>query len=100
MENGSQIKPCVDDNNIGGLTFSLTKIGDVQQLNASEFVDVAAVVVSIKPTEERMTQFGHKVHVRTCQLVDQSLQALELTLWGAFCDDDGDQLNVRNLNNT
>ncbi|KAJ7537755.1 hypothetical protein O6H91_11G020900 [Diphasiastrum complanatum] len=55
-------------------------------------VDVIGVVEAVNPTSTIMRKNGVETQKRTLQLCDNSGKSLEVTMWGAFCSREGQEL--------
>ncbi|CAJ1930951.1 unnamed protein product [Sphenostylis stenocarpa] len=89
----STIQPCLDDDNtIPKQTFNFRPISEIESLENNTIVDVIGVVTSISPTASIMRKNGTETQKRTLQLKDMSGRSVELTLWGNFCNVEGQRL--------
>ncbi|XP_061366097.1 replication protein A 70 kDa DNA-binding subunit A-like [Gastrolobium bilobum] len=89
----SIIQPCLDDDNsIPKQTFNFRPIIEVESVETNSIVDVIGVVSSISPTASIMRKNGTETQKRTLQLKDMSGRSVELTLWGSFCNAEGQRL--------
>lgn len=93
LESTSTIQPCFeDDNTIPKQQFHFRPISDVEDMENNTVVDVIGVVTSIAPTTSLMRKNGTETQKRTLQLKDMSGRSVELTLWGNFCNAEGQRL--------
>lgn len=93
LESTSTIQPCFeDDNTIPKQQFHFRPISDVEDMENNSVVDVIGVVTSIAPTTSLMRKNGTETQKRTLQLKDMSGRSVELTLWGNFCNAEGQRL--------
>ncbi|XP_057448754.1 replication protein A 70 kDa DNA-binding subunit C isoform X2 [Lotus japonicus] len=89
----SVIQPCLEDDNlIPKQTFNFRPISDIESMENNSIVDVIAVVTSISPTGSIMRKNGTETQKRTLKLKDMSGRSAELTLWGNFCNTEGQTL--------
>ncbi|CAJ2647016.1 unnamed protein product [Trifolium pratense] len=89
----SVIQPCLeDDNSIPKQRFNFRSIGDVESMENNSIVDLIAVVTSISPTASIIRKNGTETQKRSLQLKDMSGRSVELTLWGNFCNSEGQRL--------
>ncbi|KAK7367074.1 hypothetical protein VNO80_09082 [Phaseolus coccineus] len=89
----SIIQPCPDDDNsIPKQNFNFRPISEIESLESNTIVDVIGVVTSISPTASIMRKNGTETQKRTLQLKDMSGRSVELTLWGNFCNVEGQKL--------
>lgn len=93
LESGSIIqRVSEDDNSIPRQQFRFCSISDVEGMDSNSVVDIIGVVSSITPTASIMRKNGTETQKRTLQLKDMSGRSVELTLWGNFCNGEGQQL--------
>lgn len=88
----SVIQPCVDDNSILQQIYNFRPIGDIENMQNNSIVDVIAVVTSISPTASIIRKNGTETQKRSLQLKDMSGRSVELTVWGSFCNTEGQKL--------
>ncbi|XP_028759424.1 replication protein A 70 kDa DNA-binding subunit A-like [Neltuma alba] len=88
----SIIQPCNDDESIPMRLFNFRPISDVESMENSSVVDVIGVVYSVSPTTSIMRKNGSETQKRALQLKDMSGCSVELTLWGEFCNAEGQRL--------
>ncbi|CAK7355970.1 unnamed protein product [Dovyalis caffra] len=95
LESTSTVQPCFeDDSTIPRLQFHFRPISDVEDMENNSVVDVIGVVSSITPTTSIMRKNGTETQKRTLQLKDMSGRSVELTLWGNFCNAEGQRLQT------
>lgn len=93
LDNASTIQPCFeDDRSIPQQQFHFRPIGEVEGMDNNSVVDVIGVVSSISPSSTIMRKNGTETQKRTLQLKDMSGRSVELTLWGNFCNAEGQTL--------
>ncbi|KAI4314564.1 hypothetical protein L6164_027458 [Bauhinia variegata] len=89
----SFIQPCPDDDNsIPKQLFHFRPISEVENLENNNVVDVIGVVFSISPIASIMRKNGTETQRRVLRLKDTSCRSVELTLWGNFCNAEGQRL--------
>ncbi|XP_058777542.1 replication protein A 70 kDa DNA-binding subunit A-like [Vicia villosa] len=89
----SDVVPCPeDDNSIPQQIYNFRSIGDIESIESNAIVDVIAVVTSISPTGSIMRKNGTETQKRSLQLKDMSGRSVELTIWGNFCNTEGQRL--------
>ncbi|XP_077234828.1 replication protein A 70 kDa DNA-binding subunit A-like [Tasmannia lanceolata] len=95
LESTSTIQPCLEeDNSIPRQQFNFRPISDIEGMDSNSMVDVIGMVSLINPSSTIMRKNGTETHKRTLQLKDMSGRSVELTLWGSFCNAEGQQLQV------
>ncbi|XP_042506103.1 replication protein A 70 kDa DNA-binding subunit E-like [Macadamia integrifolia] len=93
LESTSTVQPCFeDDNSIPKQQFHFRPISDVEGLQSNAIVDVIGVVSSINPSTSIMRKNGTETSRRSLHLKDMSGRSVELTLWGNFCNAEGQRL--------
>lgn len=93
LESTSIVQPCFeDDKTIPQQQFHFRPICDMEGIDNNNAVDVIAVVSSISPSTSIMRKNGQETQKRSLQLKDMSGRSVELTLWGNFCNAEGQTL--------
>lgn len=93
LESTSTIQPCFDDDNsIPRQQFHFRPISDVESMENNSVVDVIGVVSFISPSASIMRKNGTETQKRALHLKDMSGRSVELTLWGNFCNAEGQRL--------
>ncbi|CAM6086985.1 unnamed protein product [Calypogeia fissa] len=93
LENGSTVEPCTDeDNSIPQQIYDFKPISDVENMENNAMVDIAGVVLSIQDTVQIMRKNGTEALKRNLTMTDQSGRSVELTMWGAFCNKEGAEI--------
>ncbi|PHT58649.1 Replication protein A 70 kDa DNA-binding subunit C [Capsicum baccatum] len=93
LESTSVIQPIFeDDRTIPLQQFHFRPISDIEAMENNNVVDVIGVVSSISPSSSIMRKNGTETHKRVLQLKDMSGRSVELTLWGNFCNAEGQTL--------
>ncbi|XP_074305633.1 replication protein A 70 kDa DNA-binding subunit C-like, partial [Silene latifolia] len=89
----SMVHPCLDDDSkIPRLQFHFRPISDIEGLDIKSFLDVIGVVTAISPTATIMKKDGTETQKRSLQLRDMSGRSVEFTMWGNFCNSEGQML--------
>ncbi|XP_066362133.1 replication protein A 70 kDa DNA-binding subunit C-like [Miscanthus floridulus] len=93
----SSIEVCVDDDsNIPRQQYNFRQISEIENLEAGAIVDLIGIVTSVGPSATIIRKVGgSEAQKRTLQLKDMSGQSVEITLWGKFCDAEGQQLQLQ-----
>lgn len=93
LDTTSTVQPCFeDDTSIPQQQFNFRPISDIEVLDNNSIIDVIGVVSSISPSSSIMRKNGTETQKRTLQLKDMSGRSVELTLWGNFCNAEGQTL--------
>ncbi|KAI4327970.1 hypothetical protein L6164_020372 [Bauhinia variegata] len=89
----SAIQLCPDDDNsIPKQQFHFRSVSEVESMENNSVVDMIGVVSSISPAASIMRKNGTETQKRVLQLKDMSCRSVELTLWGNFCNAEGQRL--------
>ncbi|GFP81509.1 replication protein a 70 kDa DNA-binding subunit c [Phtheirospermum japonicum] len=95
LDNTSTVEPCFDDDqSIPQQQFHFRPISDIEGLENNSIIDVIAIVTSISPSSSIMRKNGTETQKRALQLKDMSGRSVELTLWGGFCNAEGQKLQT------
>ncbi|KAG8084585.1 hypothetical protein GUJ93_ZPchr0010g7975 [Zizania palustris] len=92
----SSVEVCPDDDtSIPRLQYNFRQISELESIDNEAIVDLLGVVISVNPSLTIMRKNGTETQRRTLQLKDLSGRSIELTLWGNFCDVEGQQLQLQ-----
>ncbi|CAD6334907.1 unnamed protein product [Miscanthus lutarioriparius] len=93
----SSIEVCVDDDsNIPRQQYNFRQISEIENLEAGAIVDLIGILTSVGPSATIIRKVGGlEAQKRTLQLKDMSGRSVEITLWGKFCDAEGQQLQLQ-----
>ncbi|KAL3613777.1 hypothetical protein CASFOL_041851 [Castilleja foliolosa] len=95
LDNTSTVENCIDDDlSIPQQQFHFRPISDIEGLDNNSVIDVIAIVTSISPSSSIMRKNGTETQKRALQLKDKSGRSVELTLWGGFCNAEGQKLQT------
>ncbi|KAK4396864.1 Replication protein A DNA-binding subunit A [Sesamum angolense] len=93
LETASSVDLCPDeDASIPRQQFSFRPISEIQNTESNSILDVIGVVVTVNPSVPILRKNGMETQRRILNLKDQSGLSVELTLWGEFCNREGQQL--------
>ncbi|XP_021655357.2 replication protein A 70 kDa DNA-binding subunit E [Hevea brasiliensis] len=93
LESTSIVQPCFeDDSAIPRQQFHFRSISEIEDLDNNSVVDIIGMVSSITPSSSIMRKNGTETQKRALQLKDMSGRSVELTLWGNFCNAEGQRL--------
>jgi len=93
LDNASTIKQCYEeDAAIPRHQFHFRTIGDIESMENNSIVDVIGIVSSISPTVTITRKNGTATPKRSLQLKDMSGRSVEVTMWGDFCNAEGQRL--------
>ncbi|XP_031483992.1 replication protein A 70 kDa DNA-binding subunit A-like [Nymphaea colorata] len=93
LESTSTIEPCLEeDSSIPRQQFNFRPISEIESMENNSMVDIIGVVVSVHPSSTIMRKNGTETQKRTLQLKDMSGRSVELTIWGNFCNVEGQRL--------
>uniref|UniRef100_UPI001CB88CD4 replication protein A 70 kDa DNA-binding subunit A-like n=1 Tax=Erigeron canadensis TaxID=72917 RepID=UPI001CB88CD4 len=95
LNHTSTIQPCFDDDgSIPKQQFHFRPIAEIEGLGNNTILDIIGVVYKITPSASIQTKKGTEIQKRTLELKDMSGKSVELTLWGNFCNNEGQTLQT------
>ncbi|XP_021768308.1 replication protein A 70 kDa DNA-binding subunit A-like [Chenopodium quinoa] len=93
LDTTSIVQPCFeDDSQIPRQQFHFRPISDIEGIETNGIIDLIGVVSSISPSSTIMRKNGTETQKRSLNLKDMSGRSVELTLWGNFCNAEGQTL--------
>lgn len=93
LEATSTVDVCPEeDASIPQQQFSFRPISDIENAENNSIIDVIGVVVSINPSVPILRKNGMETQRRNLNLKDGSGRTVELTLWGEFCNREGQKV--------
>lgn len=93
LDSNSTVDLCPDeDGSIPRQQFSFRAISDVESVDSNSILDVIGVVTSVNPSVPILRKNGIETQRRILNLKDMSGRSVELTLWGDFCNREGQKL--------
>ncbi|CAF2130369.1 replication protein A 70 kDa DNA-binding subunit E [Brassica rapa] len=93
LDEVSTIQQChEEDAAIPQNQYNFRSIGDIESMETNSIIDVIGVVSSISPTGTIMKKTGTETQKRSLQLKDMSGRSVEVTMWGSFCNAEGQKL--------
>ncbi|XP_057850678.1 replication protein A 70 kDa DNA-binding subunit A-like [Cryptomeria japonica] len=93
LESNSEVEFCLEDNSlIPEQIFHLTRISEIENMKSISMVDIIGVVLSIDPPNIIFKRDATRIKKINIQLKDMSTCMVELTMWGGFCNKEGQKL--------
>lgn len=93
LEATSTVELCPDeDGSIPRQHFTFRPISDIEAAETNSIFDVIGIVISVNPSVPIMRKNGVETQRRVLSLKDWSGKSVELTLWGEFCNREGQKL--------
>ncbi|KAL4425850.1 hypothetical protein ABPG75_009866 [Micractinium tetrahymenae] len=92
LENSSVVELCPDEDDIPNIFFNFVKVGAVEDTPPKASVDLCAIVESAQDWSTITRKDGTDVQKRAIILRDDSGRSIELTMWGKFANEPGDQI--------
>ncbi|CAF2142226.1 hypothetical protein HID58_006759 [Brassica napus] len=93
LDNASTIQQCYeDDAAIPRNQFHFKDISAIESMESNSITDVIGIVSSISPTGSIMRKNGTEAQKKALQLKDMSGRSVEVTMWGNFCNAEGQRL--------
>lgn len=94
LDASTSVESCSgDDGSIPLQRYNFRQISEIENLDCSSTVDFLGVVTSVSPSVTIARKNGPEAHKRTIQLKDMSGRSVPITLWGNFCDVEGQLLH-------
>ncbi|KAL0015039.1 hypothetical protein SO802_002108 [Lithocarpus litseifolius] len=93
LETTSTVELCPEeDGSIPRQQFSFRPISEIENAENNSILDVIGIVISVNPSVPIMRKNGMETQRRILNLKDGSGKSVELTLWGEFCNREGQKL--------
>ncbi|MFS8030593.1 putative transcription factor interactor and regulator CCHC(Zn) family [Helianthus anomalus] len=93
LDHMSTIQPCLDDDrSIPQQQYHFRSIAEIENAENNTILDIIGVVYSIKPSVSITRKNNTETLKRSLSLKDMSGRSVELTLWGNFCNKEGQSL--------
>lgn len=93
LEATSTVDLCQDEDvSIPQQQFSFRPISDIENAENNSILDVIGIVVSVNPSVPILRKNGMETQRRILNLKDGSGRTVEVTLWGEFCNREGQKL--------
>ncbi|KAL0693371.1 hypothetical protein Bca4012_060551 [Brassica carinata] len=93
LESWSTVQQCYEDDvAIPRNRFRFRFIGDIENMESNSIVDLIGIVLSISPSGLIMRRNGTEAQKKALQLMDMSGRSVEVTMWGNFCNAEGQRL--------
>ncbi|GER56932.1 replication protein A 70 kDa DNA-binding subunit A [Striga asiatica] len=93
LEATSSVDLCQDeDSSIPRQQFAFRPISEIESAESNSILDIIGVVISVNPSVPILRKNGMETQRRILNLKDESERSVELTLWGEFCNREGQQL--------
>ncbi|CAM8887162.1 unnamed protein product [Rhodiola kirilowii] len=93
LDTTSTVDLCPDeDGSIPEQRFTFIPISEIENAENNAIIDIIGIVVSVNPSVPILRKNGLETQRRTINVKDTSGKTVELTLWGDFCNREGQQL--------
>lgn len=93
LETSSTVDLCPDeDTSIPRQQFSFRSISEIENAENNSILDVIGIVINVNPSVPILRKNGMETQRRILNLKDQSGRSVEFTLWGDFCNREGQKL--------
>lgn len=93
LEATSTVDLCPDeDGSIPQQQFAFKPISEIENAENNAILDVIGIVMSVNPSVPILRKNGMETQRRILNLKDSSGRNVELTLWGDFCNKEGQKL--------
>ncbi|CAN0839377.1 Replication protein A 70 kDa DNA-binding subunit A [Linum grandiflorum] len=81
-----------EDGSIPQQQFAFKSISEIESTENNSILDMVGIVTSVNPSVAIMRKNGMETQRRTVNMKDSSGRSVELTLWGDFCNKEGQVL--------
>lgn len=93
LESASTVDLCEEeDSSIPQQQFSFTPISNIENADNNLILDVIGIIISVNPSVPIMRKDSMETQRRTLSLKDESGKSVEITMWGNFCNREGQTL--------
>lgn len=93
LETSSTVELCPEeDDSIPKQQFSFRPISEIENSDNNSILDILGIVISVNPSVPILRKNGMETQRRILNLKDGSGRSVELTLWGEFCNREGQRL--------
>ncbi|KAF5748440.1 replication protein A 70 kDa DNA-binding subunit A [Tripterygium wilfordii] len=93
LEATSTVELCPhEDGSIPQQQFSFKPISEIENAENNSILDIIGIVISVNPSVPILRKNGMETQRRIVNLKDASGRSVELTLWGDFCNKEGQKL--------
>ncbi|CAH9143687.1 unnamed protein product [Cuscuta epithymum] len=93
LEASSTVDLCPEeDPSIPKQQFSFRPISEIENSENNSILDVIGIVICVNPSVPILRKNGMETQRRVLNLKDQSGRSVDLTMWGEFCNREGQQL--------
>ena len=93
LESNSTVELCPnEDGSIPRQQFSFRPISEIESAENNSILDVIGIVITVNPSVPILRKNGMETHRSILNLKDASGKSVELTLWGDFCNKEGQKL--------
>lgn len=93
LESASSVDLCPDEDiSIPKQQFSFRPISEIESAESNSILDIIGIVISVNPSVPILRKNGMETQRRIINLKDLSGRSIELTLWGDFCNKEGQKL--------
>ncbi|CAI0387674.1 unnamed protein product [Linum tenue] len=94
LEAASTVDLCPEEDggSIPQQQFDFKPISEIESAENNSILDIIGIVISVKPSVPILRKNGMETQRRTVGMKDSSGRSVELTLWGDFCNKEGQNL--------
>ncbi|CAO2841984.1 unnamed protein product [Amaranthus hypochondriacus] len=93
LESTSTVDLCPDEDvSIPRQQFSFRPISEIESAENNSILDMIGIVIAVNPSVPILRKNGMETQRRIINLKDMSGRSIELTLWGDFCNREGQEL--------
>lgn len=93
LESTSTVDLCPDEDvSIPRQQFNFRPISEIESAENNSILDIIGIVIIVNPSVPILRKNGMETQRRIVNLKDMSGKSIELTLWGDFCNREGQEL--------
>ncbi|WOG85358.1 hypothetical protein DCAR_0104546 [Daucus carota subsp. sativus] len=93
LDSSSTVEPCFEgEHSIPQQRFQFRSVAEIEGIENNTVIDVIGVLCSISPSSPIMRKNGTETLKRALHIKDMSGRSVEVTLWGDFCNAEGQTL--------
>jgi len=86
LSRDSSVDLVEEDAGFAQRTFNFVPIGNLEQYEENQFVDICAAVQSVSEIQQFTSKAGKELRKRNITLIDESNAAVDCTIWAALAD--------------
>lgn len=81
-----------DNSSIPTVQFNFKHVSEIENIESNSIIDVIGIVTSANPSTSISRKNGTETRRKILTIKDESERSVELTLWGDFCNQEGQEI--------